>query len=371
MMFWLGAVVSLCYIPGVTGAYIATQWPVLALMLPLALLWRGSFTVLHAVGLAFIVYAAVRVPFSPAPYASVFGLWLVVIMGLSVWFGTVTTDMRGLYAGLAFGASISSLLAIFQYFGWNIVTVLTPNPAGLYLNSVQQGAILALIAVALISERMWGWVLPLAPGIFLSHSRGAWVMLAVGILGCYVRRLWVFGAVALVGAFYLLTPLSSSDELRMTIWRAAWEHPKWLGWGPGIFYTIALFHDGAFSLYPEYAHNDALQLMFEYGLGALLPLIVIGYALWRTDVKEWPIVLAFVTAGCYFMPLFSPITSFLGLVAVGRVLRVYGLDGSNSGRRRQHVVPWWRDGYVQTSRQTVPVASHHSAESGVKWPLTQ
>ena len=120
----------------------------------------------HAAGLAFLAYAAARLPFSPAPYASVFGLWLIVIMGLSVWFGTVATNMRGLYAGLAVGAAVSSLLAVLQYFGWSTVATASVTPPGLYINSVQQGVVLALIAVALFSERMWLWALPLAPGRF-------------------------------------------------------------------------------------------------------------------------------------------------------------------------------------------------------------
>ena len=347
-MFWLGAVVSLCYVPGVTGAYIATQYPVLAVLLSFGLLRSGPFTAFHAAGLAFLAYTAARLPFSPAPYASVFGLWLIVIMGLSVWFGTTITNMRGLYAGLAVGAAVSSLLAVLQYFGWDALGAWPGS--GLYVNPVQQGTVLALIAVALLSERMWFWVLPLAPGIFLAHSRGAWIALAVGALGCYVRRLWVFGIVAVAGAFYLLTPLSDGDALRMLIWRTAWDNLKWLGWGPGVFYTIALPQNGVFSLYPEYAHNDALQLAFEYGLGALLVLPIVGYALWRTDAKEWPIVLAFVVAGCYSMPLFMPITAFLALVAVGRVLRVHGLARGNGNRSRQYVVPWEWPCFIQASR---------------------
>ena len=358
----LGAVVSLCYVPGVTGAYIATQWPVLAVLLSFALLRSGPFTIFHAMGLAFIAYAAMRLPFSPAPYASVFGLWLVIIMGLSVWFGTVTTNMRELYAGLAVGASVSSLLAVLQHFGWNTVPIASAQPAGLYINSVQQGTVLALIAVALVSERMWIWTIPLAPGIFLADSRGALVALAVGLLGCYVRRFWVLGAIAVVGAFYLLTPGSSSDVQRMFIWTVAWDHLKWLGWGPGVFYTLALFNNGTYSFYPEYAHNDALQFAFEYGLGALLPLVVICYALWRTDVKEWPIVLAFVTAGCYSMPLFMPITSFLALAAVGRILRVHGLARGDSDSRRQHVISGKWDYYFPASQQAIPVASYNTAK---------
>lgn len=361
-MFWLGSVVSLCYIPGLTGAYIATQWPVLAVLLSFGLLRSGPFTMFHAAGLAFLAYAAVRLPFDAAPYASVFGLWLVVIMGLSMWFGTTIDNVRGLYAGLAVGASVSSALAVLQYFGWQTVATAAPNAPGLYVNTVQQGATLALIVVALVSERMWAWVPALAPGIFLAHSRGAWIALAVGLLACYVRRLWVFGIVAAAGAFYLFTPLSPSDVERMWIWCTAWDNLSWLGWGPGMFYTIALFRDGAFSFYPEYAHNDGLQLVFEYGVVAAAPIAIFGYALWRTDTKEWPVALAFVAAGCYSMPLYMPITSFLALVAVGRILRVHALDGIHGSNRRQHVVSGEWDCYVQASRRAVPVASHYSAK---------
>ena len=162
-----------------------------------------------------------------------------------------------------------------------------------------------------------------------------------------MRRLWILSAVAAAGTFYFFTPLSDSDALRMFIWRAAWDNLKWFGWGPGVFYTILLPQNGVYSLYPEYAHNDALQLVFEYGLGAMLLLPVFGYALWRTDAKEWPVVLAFVAAGCYSMPLFLPITAFLAFVAVGHILRMHGLARSYGGNSRQHVVPEFGDCYAK------------------------
>lgn len=377
-MFWLGAAVSLCYIPGYTGAYIATQWSVLAVLLSFDILWtyavtqrpglaallpfygvrKGPFTILHAFGLIFLAYAAACVPTSLAPYASVFGLWLVVIMGLCLWFGTTVTNVRGLYAGLATGAAVSSAVAVFQYFGFTGVPTTTGTPAGIYVNGVQQGAVLALIAVALASERMWVWMLPLVPGIVLAQSRGAWIALAVGLLGCGFRRLWVLSVIGVVGVFYLINPLSSSDAQRLLFWHFAWDNLTWLGWGPGMFYTIVLPQNGVFSLYPEYAHNDALQLAFEYGIFALLPITIAGYALSRTDVKEWPVVLAFVAAGCYSMPLFMPIAAFLALVAMGRILRSYDVAGDYSGHSGQYVVP----GQRETGLRAVPVASHHSAK---------
>lgn len=351
-MFGLGAIVSLCYIPGVTGEYIATQWPLLGVLLAFdllrtvvlpafGLLPKHPFTIFHAAGLAFVGYAFARWPYSPVPYASVFGLWQIVIMALCVWFGTTMTNMRGLYAGLATGAAISSALAVLQYFGFNPVITTTPQgSAGLYVNTVQQGAILALIAVALVTERMWLWLLPLIPGFILAHSQGAWLALAAGLLGCVgIRRRWVLCATAVAGVIYLWSPLfTNSDVHRVFIWRTAAENLTWLGWGPGVFYTIVLPQNGSYSLYPEYAHNDALQLLFEYGAGALLPYVIFSYALWRTDAKEWPVVFAFVIAGCYSMPLFMPIAAFLALVAVGRTLRSYGVAGGDGSNSRSNVL---------------------------------
>lgn len=360
-MFWLGAAVSLCYVPGATGAYIATQWPLLSLLAPFAFLRHGPFTALHAAGLLFVAYAAVRLAYSPVPYFSVFGMWLVVIMASCAWFGTTLENTRELYAGLAVGAAASSFVAVLQYFGFAIVPMTSANPAGLYVNSVQQGAVLALIVVALISERMWFWVLPALPGIWLAHSRGAWLALAVGLLACYVRRAWVFAIVAAVGLAYLLSPLSSSDTERLFIWRSIWDNLTWFGWGPGVLYSILLPREGAAPFFPEYAHNDGLQLLFEYGVGALLPFAIFGYATYRMDAREWPVVVAFVAAGCYSMPLYMPVTSFLALIAVGHILRDHGLACSDGDHRRQHVVSriW---GCADPRKRVVPVASHHTAK---------
>lgn len=359
-MFWLGAIASLCYVPGITGAYIATQWPLLAVVLPFALWRAGPLNWLHGIGVLFILYAAARIPFSPLPDAGVFGVWLLVIMGLCVWLGTTATSLRDLYAGLAVGASVSSAIAVAQFFGFDTVATgpyVASAVPGLYVNSVQQGAVLAVLIVALVSERMWLWVPALVPGLVLAGSRGAWVALAVGLLACRVRRLWVFGLVGAVGAFYLLSPLSSSDQLRVFIWRTAWDNLSLFGFGPGMFYALVMQRGGE-SFYPEHAHNDALQLVFEYGIAAVLPFVILAAALRRTAAAEWPTVVAFVAAGCYSMALYIPLVSFLALASVGRILRTYGMARSHSSYGRLNVVSRRDDG-EETSCGTVPVAPNY------------
>lgn len=338
-MFALGAVVSLCYVPGVTGAFIVTQWPVLSIALPVFMLFRsGPVTMFHYAGLLFIAYATVRLWSTPIFDDGVYGLWLIYIMGMSFWFGSTLDNLRSLYAGLTVGASVSSVVAVFQHFGVSVVPYVSSTPAGLYVNSVMQGIILSLLAVALVSERMWLWLPALVPGIWLSGSRGAWIALSVGLICTCIRSKWVLLAIAVAGAFFLTQPLSSSDAMRVSIWSAAWQNIGWVGWGPGSFFSWLIPYGGK-NFYPEYAHNDALQLIFEYGAAAVLPIGIFAFVLTRTAEREWPLIVAFVTAGCYSMPLWVPVASFLVCVAAGRVVRGWALVRVNSHDRGQHVVP--------------------------------
>jgi hypothetical protein len=372
-MFWFGAIVSLCYVPGFTGALIATQWPVLSILLPLALWRSGPVTVLHWAGLLFVVYATVHLWFTPIVTDGVAGLWFVYIMALSFWLGSTLDDLRGLYAGLAVGASVSSAIAVFQYFGISVVPYVSLNPAGLYVNSVVQGTVLALIVVALVSERMWLWVPLLLPGIVLSGSRGAWVVLAIGLAAVP----WIFGsALAVLGAFFTWHPvhavgaetklLGASDTMRLFIWDAAAHNLTWFGWGPGSFFSWLLWYDGN-SLYPEYAHNDALQLIFEYGVFAALPIGIFVFAVTRTKEREWPVVVAFAAAGLYSMPLWMPVASFLGLAVTGRVVRGWAVARRELRSRRFDFVPREHCYATHSGSGAVPVVASYQTESASIW----
>lgn len=356
-MFWYGLIVALCYVPGWTGAYIPTQWPVLAILLSFALWRSGPFTALHAAMAAFVLYAAASLIWSPVLYASVFGLWLIVIFAMALWFGTAPGNLRELYGGLTIGCAVWSLVAIFQFFGSTAIPRVTGTPAGLAVNSIQLGAVLALLIVALATERMWLWIVPLVPGFVLAQSRGAWLALAIGLAATRFRKPWVFLGVAAAGAAILFSPWSSSDTERLFIWRVAWDNLSWLGYGVGSFYTVTLSR-GGLPFHPEYAHNDALQLAFEFGVGALLIYAVFAYALARPSAKEWPIVATFVTLGCYSMPLFMPVASFLAFAVVGRILRNDALAGRLGYYGRQSFVP----GPHRNRVQGFSMASHHQAK---------
>jgi hypothetical protein len=361
-MFWLGIIVSLCYVPGITGAYIATQWPVLALVMPFWLLRSGRFTPLHLVGILFVTYAAIQILWTVNVYGAVYGFWLLTIWATIVWFGNAVpdADLRELYKGLAVGAAVSSFVAVLQHFGIGVVPRMSFAPAGLYVNSVQQSVVLALLAIALVTEGLWLWVLPLVPGLVLADSRSGVITVLVGLLGCLMRNLLVPAfIIATAAMFYLSHPLSS-DVQRLYIWDVAWRGLTWLGWGTGAFYSILLGQNGT-TFFPEYAHNDFLQLAFEYGIGALLPVTILTYALWRADAKQWPIVLAFCAAMCFSMPLFMPIAAFLGLISVGHVIRLYGVPCDNRHVSGQHGLSRYSP-IATTCRGDLPLASNYSAK---------
>ncbi len=329
-MFALGVIVSLCYIPGVTGAALSTQYAVLSMTLPFMLWRQGPVTAFHWLGLALIAFATTSLLWNADPLGGVHGLWMLCIAGLTFWLGSTLTTLRLIYAGLAVGGVVSSAVAVVQALGYSLLPTAPGHPAGIYFSAITQGEILALLVVALLTERMFYWVLPLLPGIALTQSRGAWLTLGFGILGLYVRRTWLLPvAVAMVGISMWIGGATDAERWRM--WLAAWGDLSWLGNGVGSF-ASQMYWDQGKVLYPEFVHNDALQLVYEYGIAAIIPAVIFTFVLLRTQARGWPVILAFVVMGLFSFPLYMPVTAFIGLLAAGRIVRDWGMDGlfSNS-----------------------------------------
>lgn len=359
-MYALGLIVSLCYVPGVIGAYVATQWPVLSIALPVAVMYqRGIMTPLHWAGLVFVAYAFAHLHSVPIFADGVWGIWILSIMALSFWLGSTLSNLRDLYRGLAIGAAVSSLVGVAQWFGYSPVMYVSEHPAGLYVNSVVQGMTLAFLVVALVSERLWLYVPLLLPGLVLSHSRGAFVALAIGLLAVYVRRVWVFGLLGLIGLIMLFTVRpDSSDELRLLVWNDALHFLTPWGWGPGSFFSWLIpYRD--YLIHPEYAHNDAIQLVFEYGIFAAFPIGIFAFLLTRVRSREWPVLVTFVTASCYAMPLWAPITSFLACLVAGRLALDWHLARVDVHNGRHGVVQQYGPGGHPDGGGYVPVVAGH------------
>ena len=338
-MFWLGLAVAVCFIPGYTGASIPTQWVLLSCVVPLALWRKGEMTLLHWAGVAFLAYACLSLAWARDFYLGIWGVWTWTILALVVWLGSTEDSLNGLFRGLAIGMSVSSTLAVIQYLGWNPVVTINPlRPAGLFFNPMAHGEILTLTIVALVSLRLWPYIPALLPGLALSGSRGAFIALGVGLLCVYLRRLptILFAIAALL--FVIGFAYSPTDTMRLQIWRVAWENLNLRGWGTGSFMGLMYMSSPTNLMHPEYAHNDYLQLAFEYGLVAAIPLGIFLLVLRQVSAPEWPILVTFLFMGTFSFPLYMPVTAFIAALCTGRLARGWSSAWYRSGERRHGVV---------------------------------
>jgi hypothetical protein len=262
-----------------------------------------------------------------------YGYWILWISALTLCLGSRLDSLGPVIRGLGIGAAFSSAIGIINWFGWHPFPSFGPNPSGIYFNSVAQGEILALIGIGLVIERQWLLAALLMPGLALSESRGGLLMFVFGLLACW-RRWWTLGIFALPASYFYFHPLSQSDDLRVHIWAVAVSGLTLLGWGPGSFNAVYFPTPGGVMMHPEFVHNDYLQLAFEYGILAVVPLLALVASLTRISNPYWPIVVALAIGSTYSFPLFMPITAFLGLLALGNALRDWALAWGLSDMRR-------------------------------------
>ena len=329
-MFWLGLIVSLAYVPGYTGAFIPTQWVVLSCLLPLALWREGRMTPLHWLGATFLAYAFASYFWSVDQYDAVWGLWLLSIVALAFWLGSTQANLRQLYIGLAIGLTVSSIVAVLQFYGIRPVLGGTGiRSSGLLFSPVALGSSCALVLVGLASERLW-WLIPgLVPGLALSQSRGAIAVTVLGLVAVFFRRPHILLLIALAFALVATSIPFESDFIRVQIWRVAFNDLTLFGHGPGSFLNV-LFLTNKSLVHPEYVHNDLLQLGYEYGGASLLVFAIGAVALSRTDALDWPVLVAFCALGLFSFPLYTPIPAFLGACVAGRLAREWDSCRSRS-----------------------------------------
>lgn len=337
-MLLFGLLIAVCFVPGITGASVPTQWAAMSILLPLTLWRRSPMTASLYLMLAFCGYAALSSLWATNYHTSVFGLWLVFIWALAFRLGASLASLRDLWIGLALGLSISSLVAVAQALDYELVVVSPNQYAGLLYNSTVQGMSIALVLIALASHRLW-WLMPLpALGLILSGSRGGFLLITLSAIARYTH--WLLAIACLIGGSIVFTTLlDPTDSQRLTIWGHAIRGLTAFGWGPGSFldiYYTATDHTSHAPLifHPEYVHNDYLQLWFEYGIGALAIFVVLILALAQTSSPDWPVAVAFAIGCTFYFPFYCPIPALVGLVTAGHLAQHWKLDGVHLHRWR-------------------------------------
>lgn len=316
-MFFLGLTLPICFLPGTIGASVPVQWVLLSAILPLGL-WRlGSINPGHLAGLAVLAWSALSFAWSPSAYDSGYGMWLLAIWALSFWLGSTTTNLVPLWKGLAAGISISTAVAVAQYFGYSPVLIHSGYP-GLLFNTTLAAATCALVIVALASAHLWLWLPMPILGLILANSRGAYLVLAATAALRFLPWTLVLTLIVAVGILLSITP-SGSDTTRLVNWGMAIRGMT--PWGNGIgSYSSLYYLFNQQIIRPERVHNDYLQLWYELGVGCIPLLGIYFLALRQRLSREWPVFVAFAIYGLFYFPLWAPTTAFIGCLVAGRLV---------------------------------------------------
>lgn len=345
-MFYLGLILAVCYVPGYTGAFIPTQWVLLSAILPLGLWRSGPMSLGHWTGLVVLAWSAISFLWVPNGYDWGYGMWLMAIIAGAFWLGS-TTDPTSIFRGLAVGLGISSIVAIAQSLGYSPVEA-SPSPshpAGLLYNPTVLGASCALVLIALCCYRLWWYIPALLPALFLSHSRGALIVLACT---AFTTRLhWaIVSTLLIVGIGIVSLNPQPSDIQRLYLWGITLRNLDFFGHGLGSFNTflyynpIDLYPKSIAIFHPEFVHNDYLQLWFELGPGAIAIYLIYVFTLTQRASLHWPIFFAFSILGLFYFPLYNPIPAFVGALVAGRILSDWHLARASRYYRRSQGLLW-------------------------------
>lgn len=340
-MLWLGLLLAICFVPGYTGASIPTQWAVLSILLPLSLWRKGPITSLHKLFLLFMFWSAVSILWSINLYSWVWGMWLVTIWALSFYLGSTLRSLVDLWKGLAIGLGVSSAVAVAQALEFAPVEANDPYLySGLLFNSSVQGISIALVLIALTIHRLWWYMPPLAIGLILAGSRGAFFILAIALIARYTHWLVAILAVVFAGlALGFWTDVSDSQRLR--IWGITLGALSPFGQGSGSFIDVFyIYKDRGVDklIRSEFVHNDYLQFIYEYGIGAIAIFIIYALALLKTTSREWPIFFGFAILSFFYFPAYAPLSAFIGFVVAGHISRDWVVDGNLLHNRRSDIL---------------------------------
>ena len=332
-LFIFGFGLLTVYVPGITGAAIPSGWLWLILITPIALLfYKANLKIEHKIGFVFIVCSTLSLAWTTRFNIGLFYCLQVISLGIVFYIGSALKDLRPIVMGLAAGLGINTLIGITQYFGSTAVFVDGAGGfvAGLFVNKNIFCEVSVSILISLMVYKLW-WFIPVTiPGIVLSPSRAG--LLALGVCG-YIyfysrfRYLALLFAITFSGSlalyFYYTNTFSfTSIDQRFQIWADTLRGLTLFGGGVGSFETLF----PKYSIYIntilerlKYAHNDLLQLIFEYGIFSII-LLPFFWNILKLKCKENYILYAILIISMFTYPFHNPATAFLWFIVAGYVI---------------------------------------------------
>lgn len=344
-MFWLVFLTAIAFWPGVIDNAIGPRFAVLAVGIPLLLMWHrdGPPRVLGGLGFALLAAVGATIFWAPNLMYGLHDYAHLVILAMAFCLGAAVEDLTEAWRGLAAGVGVSFVVALFQLIEWSPVQQTVPI-AGLFVNRnvFAESALVALIPMAFY--RRWLWVAVALAAIAVTGSRttmAAVVLMAAIWYWPTARRLsLMLWAAFICGAWAMFYLSPESMYVRFGFWREAFAGGiPFFGHGFGSF-----AHDFMFA---EYMHSEPLQAVYELGVLAFAPALLVVYLFSReTDGPERFVLAAVLAVGCVSFPLHMPITGFAAALAAGSVARkrcgIRDLRGSHGGTYVSRLWGWGR-----------------------------
>jgi O-antigen ligase len=268
---------------------------------------------MFAIGAALAIGLTAGIP-------SEMALWQIALVGLAFQYGRRSESLDPLWAVLTATAGISSVIAVGQALALPWLPPFYLHPAGLFYSPAVQAAMIALVMIAVARPKNWFYMAVMLPGLGLAQSRGGWLVLGVGLAARW-RGAAALVVLAVAGTAAMISA-GMSDQLRLATWKFAFENLTWFGAGAGAFAQVVFPNSaGDGIVYPGHVHNDYLELAFEYGLFATIPLAVIAAALCRIHEPSWPVFAGYAALSAFYFPLYCAPLAFVGVTLAGHLLR--------------------------------------------------
>ncbi len=269
----------------------------------------------------FLAWAAVSLLWSPDPYGGFNEVAHFTVLTGAFVLGGNLVDVSPVMRGLSLGLTVSAVVCALRWLGVDLVTqnAASDIPAGLFFNSNMLAELAAPVLVwGIVARAKVGWLLgPAACFAFALDRAAALSSIAALAIFKVPRWFWLFWPFlfpVLLLVFLIMTEVGpdrlwSLDE-RLSIWSSALSGLTVFGRGAGSF--MALFQ-------AEYAHNDLLQALFEFGVAALIPAAVLVYSLLRpqNDSAARSAYLLLLLEGLVSFPLQLPASGVLTMLLAG------------------------------------------------------
>lgn len=326
-----GFLLAIVYIPNHLGGAIFTGWFFLFLTIPICTLYvQAELKNTHIYGLLFITYAIVSISWSNNFNIAYFLLLQLLILGAVFYIGSSISDIKPVVIGLTAGLGISDCVAAAQYFGieTTIYRLYDFSIAGLFVNQNIYCEISVGLFLALVALKLWRWIPLTLPGILMVHSRAAMLGLAAGMFAWgWKKDRVITSGLLIISVFAALIYYRNSNDAsiaqRFDLWADAIRGLNLFGNGVGTYELLYPLHASAVDTYvarPKFAHNDLLQLVFEFGIGVTFLVLMILNVL-KVDRDEKIILYGVGTISLFAYPFHVPILAFLVVIVAGYITR--------------------------------------------------